>query len=92
MPILQYSNWQHFEKIIQKAKIACENTGITVIDHFTDLNKMVQIGSVAYRYQIDYQLTRYAYYSLFTIITFSSLFNAIASFTASKNSLLFAAI
>ena len=41
MPILQYSNWQNFEKIIQKAKIACENSGIAVIDHFTDVNKMV---------------------------------------------------
>ena len=60
--ILQYSNWQNFEKIIQKAKIACENSGITVIDHFTDVNKMVQIGSGAYREQIDYKLTRYACY------------------------------
>ena len=40
MPVLQYSNWQNFEKIIQKAKIACENSGIAVIDHFTDVNKM----------------------------------------------------
>ena len=62
MPILQYSNWQNFEKIIQKAKIACENSGIALIDHFTDVNKMVQIGSGAYREQIDYKLTRYACY------------------------------
>ena len=41
MPIFQYSNWQNFEKIIQKAKIACENSGIAVIDYFTDVNKMV---------------------------------------------------
>ena len=45
MPILQYSNWQNFEKIIQKAKIACKNSGIAVIDYFTDVDKMVQIGS-----------------------------------------------
>ncbi len=62
MPILQYSNWQNFEKIIQKATIACENSNISVIDHFTDVNKMVQIGSGAYREQIDYKLTRYACY------------------------------
>ena len=62
MPILQYSNWQNFEKIIQKAKIACKNSGIAVIDHFTDVTKMVQIGSGAYREQIDYKLTRYACY------------------------------
>lgn len=62
MPILQYSNWQNFEKIIDKAKISCENSGISVFDHFTDVNKMVKIGSGAYREQIDYKLTRYACY------------------------------
>ena len=62
MPILQYSNWQNFEKIIGKAKMSCQNSGITVVDHFTDVNKMVQIGSGAYREQIDYKLTRYACY------------------------------
>jgi len=62
MPILQYSNWQNFEKIIDKAKAACKNSDISVTDHFTDINKMVQIGSGAYREQIDYQLTRYACY------------------------------
>ncbi len=62
MPILQYSNWQNFEKIINKAKVSCENSDISILDHFTDVNKMVQIGSGAYREQIDYELTRYACY------------------------------
>lgn len=42
--------------------IACENSDINAINHFTDVNKMVQIGSGAYREQIDYELTRYACY------------------------------
>ena len=62
MPILHYSNWQNFEKIINKAKISCKNSDISVLDHFTDINKMVQIGSGAYRKQSDYKLTRYACY------------------------------
>ena len=62
MPILQYSNWQNFKKIINKAKISCENSNINVLDHFTDINKMVQIGSGAERKQQDYELTRYACY------------------------------
>ena len=41
--VLQYSNWQNFEKIITKAKISCENSGVSITDHFTDVNKMVQI-------------------------------------------------
>ena len=34
MPVLQYSNWQNFEKIINKAKISCENSDISVFEHF----------------------------------------------------------
>lgn len=62
MPILQYSNWQNFRKIIDKAMIACENSNINMVDHFIGTSKMVQIGSGAYREQIDYKLTRYACY------------------------------
>ena len=32
----------NFEKIIHKAMISYENSSINVIDHFTDINKMVQ--------------------------------------------------
>ena len=62
MPILQYSNWQNFEKIIYKAKMSCKNSDISILDHFIDVSKMVKIGSGAYREQIDYKLTRYACY------------------------------
>ena len=62
MVVLQYSNWQNFERIINKAKISCENSNINVLDHFTDVSKMVKIGSGAYRGQVDYKLSRYACY------------------------------
>lgn len=62
MTILQYANWQNFEKIIEKAKISCKNSSINVLDHFIDVDKMVQIGSGAERKQKDYKLTRYACY------------------------------
>ena len=62
MTILQYANWQNFEKIIEKAKIACKNSSINVLDHFIDVDKMVQIGSGAERKQKNYKLTRYACY------------------------------
>lgn len=62
MQILQYSNWQNFERIIQKSIIACKNSSILVNDHFTDTSKMVAIGSGAYRKQKDYKLSRYACY------------------------------
>ncbi|MCI9084373.1 MAG: DNA damage-inducible protein D, partial [Bacilli bacterium] len=62
MSILQYSNWQNFENTIHKAKISCENSHINAVDHFIDANKMVKIGSGAYRKQSDYKLSRYACY------------------------------
>ena len=62
MSILEYSNWQNFEKIVKKAKISCENSDISVLDHFINVNKMVLIGSGAYREQTDYKLSRYACY------------------------------
>ena len=62
MPILQYSNWQNFEKIIDKAKTSCKNSDVNILDHFIDISKMVQIGSGAKRMQQDYKLTRYACY------------------------------
>ena len=33
--------------------ISCENSNISAIDHFTDINKMGQIGSGAYREKIE---------------------------------------
>lgn len=62
MKVLQYTKWEIFKKVIEKAMIACKNSSIFVIDHFPDVRKMVQIGSEAQREQQDYKLTRYACY------------------------------
>ena len=62
MPILQYSNWQNFEKIIDKAKISCENSGISVFEHFIDVNKLSKRANNAKVEIKDYELTRYACY------------------------------
>ena len=60
--VLDYKEWRKFENVIQKAVKACENTGISKVDHFVGADKMVQIGSGAERQQKDYKLTRYACY------------------------------
>lgn len=60
--VLEYTEWRNFIKVIDKAKIACENSGIFVEDHFVDVNKMVEIGSSAERLVDDIQLSRYACY------------------------------
>lgn len=44
MKVLNYKDWRYFDAVIEKAKIACQNSGITDIDHFVASNKMVEIG------------------------------------------------
>ena len=62
MPILQYSNWQNFEKIINKAKMSCQNSDISVFEHFTDVSKTIKMPKGAEKTILDYKLTRYACY------------------------------
>ena len=57
-----YSKWENFSKVIDKAKIACENAGSLVSDHFPDVRKMVNLGSGSEREIDDILLTRYACY------------------------------
>lgn len=60
--ILGYSKWENFSKVIEKAKTACESSGIEVKNHFPDVRKMVDIGSGTQRPVDDVALTRYACY------------------------------
>ena len=62
MQVLEYTRWGNFEKVIEKAKLACELSENIIIDHFADVSKMVAIGSNAKRKQDDYKLSRYACY------------------------------
>ena len=44
---LDYSSWDKFKSVIQKAMIACENSRQSVSNHFSHLGKMVELGSGA---------------------------------------------
>lgn len=56
------SSWQNFEKVIEKAKLACTQSGQDIANHFNDVVNMVEIGSGAERAVKDIKLTRYAAY------------------------------
>ena len=60
--IFAYTKWDNFYKVIEKAKKACESSGIAVSDHFADVGKMVDLGSGSQREIEDIALTRYACY------------------------------
>lgn len=60
--LLGYSKWENFEKVIQKAKDACNNAGEEVDYHFPDVRKMITLGKGAEKEIDDILLTRYACY------------------------------
>lgn len=60
--VLEYSKWDNFKRVIEKAKVACSKSNINVLDHFADVGNMVQLGSGAQREIDDILLTRYACY------------------------------
>jgi len=62
MPILGYEKWQNAEEVISRAARACINSGQAVDNHFTDISKMVRIGSDSVRKVNDWKLDRYACY------------------------------
>jgi DNA-damage-inducible protein D len=60
--LLGYSKWENFEKVIQKAKDACENSGEKTDDHFPDIRKTIPMPKGAEKVIDDILLTRYACY------------------------------
>jgi len=59
--VLEYVQWRNFEKVLQRAIIACKNSGYDVVDHFAEVSKIVVAGATS-KPIIDYKLTRYACY------------------------------
>lgn len=56
MALLGYKKWERFVDAIDRAKIGCQNTGVSVQNHFTDA------GLYTRDVPSDYRLSRYACY------------------------------
>src|SRR3989344_4821255 len=60
--VLEYQDYRKFLNVIEKAKIACENSGEVIHSHFVLMAQMVPIGSGAERPIETTYLSRYACY------------------------------
>ena len=61
-PVLEYTKWENFAKVIKRAMIACENSGHAVTDQFPEVRKLITAAKGAQRELVDYELSRYACY------------------------------
>ena len=59
---LDYASWGKFKHVIQKAMAACQSSEQQVDNHFSQVGKMVDLGSGSQRKIQDYALSRYACY------------------------------
>lgn len=60
--VLEYTDYRNFLGVIDRAKIACENSEEVIHNHFVEANEMVQIGSGAEKPIETIYLSRYACY------------------------------
>lgn len=60
--VLEYTDYRKFLNVISKARIACENSGEDIHNHFVHVDEMVRIGSGAERLVDTINLSRYACY------------------------------
>lgn len=59
--VLDYTEWRNFSKVIERAMVACENSGGSVFNDFVEVNKIVKAGAATKEIK-DYELSRYACY------------------------------
>ena len=43
-PVLEYAKWSNFSKVIDRAMLACQNSGFSVFDQFTEGGKLIENG------------------------------------------------
>ena len=59
--VLEYVQWRNFQKVLERAILACKNSGYVIIDHFAEVSKIVEAGATS-KPIVDFRLSRYACY------------------------------
>lgn len=60
--VLEYSDWRNFLKVLNKAKVACDNSGFNVNEQLVEVNKLSKRNNNATVNIQDYKLSRYMCY------------------------------
>lgn len=60
--LFEYTSWDNFVNVIEKAKAACSNSKSLINSHFHEVMKMIDLGNGAQRTIQDIMLSRYACY------------------------------
>ena len=60
--VLEYKRWDKFYNVIESAQVACSISNNNVLDHFSQVGKMIYLGKGGQRKISDYKLSRYACY------------------------------
>lgn len=60
--VLEYTQWRNFAKVIDKAMLACKNSGYDVDECFAEVSKTSKMPNGGVKKVIDYKITRYACY------------------------------
>ena len=60
--LFEYASWENFANVIEKAKIACQNSNHLKDNHFRDVMKMIDLGKGSRKEISDCKLSRYACY------------------------------
>jgi DNA-damage-inducible protein D len=62
MKLLGYTAWQNFEGVIQRAYIACNQSGLIINEHFSEIRKKVETEAGIESRIYDVNVTRYGAY------------------------------
>ena len=60
--VLEYKDWRNFLKVLNKAKEACENSGLKVNEQLVETNRLSKRNNNATVNIQDYKLSRYICY------------------------------
>lgn len=61
-PMLKYSQWRNFARVIDKAMLACKNSGFNTDECFAEVSKTSKMPNGGTKLVVDFILTRYACY------------------------------